>query len=41
MTQLRSTTARISDEMLTLGLVAVAAAAWWLTVIIDAGMRAA
>lgn len=41
MSQLRSATAQMSGEILTLTLVALAAAAWWLTVLLGAGMRGA
>src|SRR5680860_650994 len=40
MSQLRSTTARMSGEIVTLTLVALAAAAWWLTSMMSADMRA-
>lgn len=40
MSQLRSTTARMSGEIMTLTLVVLAAAAWWLTSMMAADMRA-
>lgn len=40
MSQLRSTIARVRGEIVTLSLVALAAAAWWLTSMMSADMRA-
>lgn len=40
MSQLRLTIARVSGEIVTLTLVALAAAAWWLTAVLSAGMDA-
>jgi predicted metal-binding membrane protein len=39
MSQFRSTTARMSGEIVTLSLVMLAAAAWWLTSVVSADMR--
>lgn len=39
MSKLRSTTARMSGEIVTLTLIALAAAAWWLTSMMSADMR--
>lgn len=40
MSQLRSSTARMSGEIVTLGLVVLAGTAWWLTTMMAADMRA-